>query len=89
MDLLIAIVALIAFMALVALTTRKKPVTADTPIKAVRAGGKSWTPYSGVLRDAQEEGWKWAALVDGRIIEVATLTDTGRRLVERTHKKTL
>ena len=86
MDCVIAIVALLAFMALVAFTTRRKPVTADTPIKAVRGGGSRWKAYSGVLRDAQEEGWKWAALADGRIIEVATMTDTGRRLVERTKK---
>lgn len=82
MKLAIAIVALVVFVALVVLTTRKKPITPHTLVKAVRAGGKTWTANNGVLRDAQIEGWKWAALKDGRIVEVATLRDTGRRLRE-------
>jgi hypothetical protein len=82
MQFVIAIVALIAFVALVLITRQCPIVSLDSQIKAVRAGGKTWTPYSGCLRDAQLEGWKWAALRDGRIIEVATMRDTGRRLRE-------
>lgn len=82
MDFAVAIVALIAFVALIALTTRRKPVTLDSPIKAVRGGGTRWKDSCGCLRDAHVEGWKWAALRDGRIIEVATMRDTGRRLRE-------
>ena len=82
MESLITVAVLVVAFLIVLLLRRKNAVSPESPIKAVRAGGKTWTPYSGCLRDAQTEGWKWAALRDGRIIDVARMKDTARRLGE-------
>jgi len=54
----------------------------DTMLIAVRSGGLRWTPFSGCLRDAREEGWVWAVTKNKEIIRVDTGEYTGRKFVD-------
>jgi hypothetical protein len=86
MESLLTITILVVLFLCVLFLRRGDVVTPHTRIKAVRAGGKAWTAYSGCLRDAQLEGWKWAVLKNNEIIEVKTGKRTGRKFVQRNKK---
>lgn len=82
MQVIIALCALAVLVALAAIAAmlRTKKTAPDAPIVAVRSGARRWTPFSGCLRDAQTEGWVWAADKSDNIIEAATGRRTGRVL---------
>ena len=87
MQVLIAIVPIIAVAGILGLIRRADKITPDTMITHVRSGGKTWQKHSGCLRDAQMEGWIWGATKRGEIIEVQTGKRTGRRLRQITKRK--
>ena len=55
----------------------------DTMLIAVRSGGLRWTPFSGCLRDAREEGWEFGALESCEIINIMTGRPIGRRIIKK------
>jgi len=88
MEIAMSIIGALVGIAAVAFLSWMRRVTPDVMLIAVRSGGLPWTPFAGSLRDAQMEGWIWAATKSKDIIRVDTGERTGKRLKDLPHPGT-
>lgn len=59
---------------------RGRRITPETLVVAVRMSGKAWLHCLCCIRDAQHDGYDYAVISSGHIVDMKTLKRTGRKL---------